>query len=130
MNIETVRRDPKREALWRERIAAIEASGKTDSQWCRENNVCRRSIWAWRKRLSEQDCTDAFHTQETMRTEKKTEENELVDITAMYEPARENDLVFTSRPALTIRTGRYHIDVYDDTSASVLRNVLEVLHHV
>ncbi len=39
--------------LWRQRIAAQEASGLTVAEFCRRNAVSRVGLFAWRRRLRE-----------------------------------------------------------------------------
>jgi hypothetical protein len=41
------------EKQWSERIEQQRASGKSVSQWCREQDICYQTFLNWRKRLSQ-----------------------------------------------------------------------------
>ena len=38
--------------LWAKRIKEQEKSGRSLASWCKENNLCRTSLYRWKKRLA------------------------------------------------------------------------------
>jgi transposase len=44
----------KREAYWRERVAAFERSGLSVKQFCEQQQITEQSFYVWRKRLRNQ----------------------------------------------------------------------------
>ena len=48
-----------RARIWRSRIAACEASGKTIAQWCRDEGVAAHQYHWWKRRLAQGCCPDS-----------------------------------------------------------------------
>lgn len=41
-----------RVSLWQQRLAKQKASGLSVTAWCKQQNLCRRHFYSWRKRLA------------------------------------------------------------------------------
>jgi hypothetical protein len=50
-SMEQKRNTAETEALWRERIAQIEASGLTHKDWCAQNHIATTTMRYWRRKL-------------------------------------------------------------------------------
>jgi hypothetical protein len=54
--------DPKRHALWRDRIRRQEASGLTVAQFCAQECIARSKLYAWKHRFRVRDTTNPRST--------------------------------------------------------------------
>lgn len=100
-------------AKWEERVAMQAASGQSIGKWCKENNVCRRQMHLWRRRFRDE------------ASEARLGEG-WVQVSV---PDTAVGPVDSGHGAgqLTIRIGRYSIDVPDGVSSELLAEVVRVV---
>ncbi|MFC5527900.1 IS66 family insertion sequence element accessory protein TnpA [Cohnella yongneupensis] len=66
---------------WEERIAAFRSSGEKASRWCKANQVDRRGLYTWMKRLS---ASSNFYTPRKSGNSKQNMKNIVLDLPLTY----------------------------------------------
>lgn len=95
---------------WKFRIQDREASGKSVSQWCRENHVKTSTYYKWLHYFREQETT----------------ETGLVELPIIKEPERKK----TGFEITTvIRVGKVVFELSDATPLEMMEQILEMVRH-
>ena len=139
-----------RKEHWRALIKQCDASGQTQQDWCKENQVCNASLSRWRNQIwREEEAEKEFAA--------AREERSFVEITPKLYNKENNDggkaveATTTCEKRVTIRQPEpvraeateprlikpdaiigyheYTIGVYEDTTEQLLRKVMEVLRY-
>ena len=121
-----------REAYWRERVAAFEASGLTLEAFCRQEGNSSSAMRLWRRRLG---AGSGVQTASTAQAPVIVTVPSPVVAAAMApeEPpgslrARQPEKPFVNAPFLRLHVGgRYQVDIAGDFAAPVLGKLLAVL---
>jgi len=66
------KRDPSREAKWREIVASWERSGQTVKAFCQERGVAQSALYSWRRELRRRDGQDTNPRRATRGQSKET----------------------------------------------------------
>ncbi|OZQ57311.1 MULTISPECIES: hypothetical protein [Paenibacillus] len=96
---------------WEARIAAFRSSGEKAIKWCKDNQVNRRHLYAWLKRLSSSS-SDANSTKSTTFVK--------ANVTPESKPT-------PSACPLCIRIGTAVIEVEPGFNPALLRDVVQAL---
>ena len=113
MEVLAVRRNnPETIALWTQRITDCKNSGRHTSEWCSENGISENCFYYRQHRLRER-IGSALPT--------------FVELKPPAEPQEAPHLENLNRTA-TIRIGDIVVDLSNQASAILIKNILEALH--
>ena len=137
-----------RKEYWRELIKQCDASGLSQQDWCKDNNVCVASMSKWRNQIWREEEAEkefaaareehCFVEIKTVPDEDSNEGNGLTLArktekrvsTKQSRPIRqETEEPRLMKPDAIIGYREYMIGVYEDTSDQLLRKVVEVLRY-
>ena len=137
-----------RKEYWREQITRCDASGMSQRDWCRENNICSTSMSKWRNTIWREEEAEkefaanreerAFVEIKANQVEDEGQEKELIvskkevcaQSTVKAKPIRYSQEVQSMmKPDAVIGYRDYMIGVYEHTSSQVIRNIMEVLKY-
>ena len=117
------RRDPEREKLWRDRIAAWEASGLTARAFCLEHDVGVNLFYVWRRVLRKRDSEQRGTRTTRLRPSKPASRFVAVDV---VKPATD-DLAASIEVVLPDST---RVRVTSEAEVSTISTVLRALREV
>jgi len=107
-------------ALWMERIKSCRSSGMTVVKWCEENNVNQKTYYYWMRKIK-REAFEALPSESLAKA--PVVQNAITPVFSKIELPKTG----TSAAAVTIRMSGMDIEIQNEASADIIKNILRAV---